>query len=211
ERGPIDLVLMDVQMPDMDGLEATAFIREREKETGAHVPIIGLTAHAIKGDRERCQQAGMDGYVTKPVQFRELLDAIAGLVPSPPAGPAGEAVETRPTQVCDWARSLRRVGGDKELLKGLVDDFVAGCPKLLSEIRRAVRGRDAEALERKAHALKGLVGYFHAEPAMDAARQLEAMAHEAKLDGAEEASNALQQEIGGLLLVLRDGNQKTDG
>jgi len=76
ERDPVDLVLMDVQMPNMDGLQATAAIREREKKTGAHVPIVAVTAHAMKGDEERCLEAGMDGYVSKPIQVRELEQAI---------------------------------------------------------------------------------------------------------------------------------------
>ena len=80
-RQVIDLVLMDVQMPEMDGFEATIAIRAAEQGTGRHVPIIAMTAHAMKGDRERCLEAGMDGYVAKPIQARELLQAIASYVP----------------------------------------------------------------------------------------------------------------------------------
>jgi CheY-like chemotaxis protein len=86
--GPFDVVLMDVQMPEMDGFEATAAIRHKEKTLGTHLPIVAMTAHAMKGDRERCLAAGMDGYVSKPIQARDLFDAIAGLVPAIVATPS---------------------------------------------------------------------------------------------------------------------------
>ena len=88
EQGAFDLVLMDVQMPEVDGFEATARIRARERAAGWHTPILATTAHALKGDRERCLAAGMDGYLAKPVQPRELIEAIARLTGSPPDGGA---------------------------------------------------------------------------------------------------------------------------
>jgi two-component system sensor histidine kinase/response regulator len=77
-----DVVLMDVQMPEMDGLEATARVREREKNTGTHIPIVAMTAHAMAGDKERCLQAGMDAYISKPLAVKELLATIEGVVPT---------------------------------------------------------------------------------------------------------------------------------
>ena len=88
DGGPFDVVLMDVQMPEMDGFEATAAIRAREAATGAHMPIIAMTAHAMKGDRERCLEAGMDGYVSKPIRPQELFDVLDGLVPAAVEGGA---------------------------------------------------------------------------------------------------------------------------
>src|SRR5262249_24412805 len=81
ERQPFDRLLMDVQMPEMVGFEATAEIRILERGTGRHLPIIAMTAHAMKGDRERCLESGMDGYVSKPIQARELLQAVAEFAP----------------------------------------------------------------------------------------------------------------------------------
>ncbi len=83
EKEEFDLILMDVQMPEMDGLEATACIRERERGTGRHIPIVAMTAHAIKGDREHCLQAGMDGYVSKPIEAKQLFQAIVDVTPMP--------------------------------------------------------------------------------------------------------------------------------
>jgi CheY-like chemotaxis protein len=80
ERESFDLVMMDVQMPEVDGFEATALIRERENGTGTHLPIVAMTAHAMTGDRERCLAAGMDSYVSKPIQSKELFEAIEKLI-----------------------------------------------------------------------------------------------------------------------------------
>jgi CheY-like chemotaxis protein len=82
-REPFDVILMDVQMPEMDGFEATAVIREKEKEKGGHIPIIAMTAHAMKGDRERCLDAGMDEYVSKPIRPQMVVDAIESVIEVP--------------------------------------------------------------------------------------------------------------------------------
>jgi CheY-like chemotaxis protein len=197
-----DVVLMDLQMPEMDGLEATAAIRQKEKATGRHLPIIAMTAHALKGDRERCLAAGMDDYVAKPIQAKELLAAVEGAVL--PAVETRESVpaEPRPEEVLDRVTALARVDGDAELLGELARLFLADTARLLSAVRQAVTRGDAKALEYAAHALKSSVGNFSAHAAFEAAARLEMSGHQGDLAEAQEAYAALQQEIERLKPVL---------
>jgi len=152
---PFDVVLMDVQMPEMDGLDATAAIRAREG-AGAHVPIVAMTAHAMEGDRERCLDAGMDGYVTKPVEAERLVEAVESAVGR-----------------FDPLAAAKRLGGDPRLLRELLELFLTDCPRMMSEIRKAIDASDAPALRHAAHALKGSVANFAAPRPVDAARRLE--------------------------------------
>ena len=198
DKEPFDLVLMDVQMPEMDGLEATAAIRERERGTARHVPIVALTAHAMKGDAEKCLAAGMDGYLAKPLQLRELTDAIARVLPGagrPGLGP-GAFVDGLPSSVrLDAARLLERVGGDRHALVRIVRTFRADYPKQLALLREAVAAGDAAALRRAAHALKGAVSNFAAAPATEAAMALQAMGERQDLGAARGALVRLELEI----------------
>jgi len=188
EEQVFDLVLMDVQMPEMSGLEAATAIREREKETGGLIPIIALTAHAMKGDREECMAAGMNDYLSKPIQPQELYEAIARLA-RPPAEPvpAADQIDRRP--------ALARAGGDPELLRDLIELFLDDCPKLLAEIDTAVLRRDSLTLQRCAHRLKGEVSIFDDGPAFEAADRLELIGRKADLHGAEEARDTLRREL----------------
>jgi CheY-like chemotaxis protein len=205
EKGAFDVVLMDVQMPEMDGLEATAAIRERERTTGGHLPIVALTAHAMKGDAERCLQAGMDAYLAKPLQPRELAAAIDGILGKPGApAPAGAVPVPAGPGVFDLARLLERVGGDKKALAELVRIFRADSPKRLALIRTAIRQGDAPALRSAAHALKGAVSNFAAPPATEAALRLQKMGNAGRLEGAEAALEQLEQEVETLLSALAD-------
>ena len=204
---PFDLVLMDVQMPVMDGMKATARIRRHEQENGGHIPIVAMTAHSMKGDRERCIDAGMDGYIAKPIQSETLLAEIAKFLPEL------ETIEVDTVQVdtpretavegpIDAADLLARVNGDRELLAELVELFRGDYPKLLEEIRSALGRGDAEALRHAAHTLKGAVGNFSAESAVEAARNLEDIGREDDLSGAEAAVHTLEQELEQLGSVL---------
>jgi signal transduction histidine kinase/HPt (histidine-containing phosphotransfer) domain-containing protein/ActR/RegA family two-component response regulator len=200
EREPFDLVLMDVQMPELDGLETTRRIRRRERDTGGHVPIVALTAHAMKGDRERCLEAGMDAYVSKPVHPQQLFQAIGTLAPVPAA--AGGTHEANGDAVWDPAAALARVGGDRELLGELTHLFLDECPKWLAEIHQALDAGDAAELRRAAHSLKGGLGHFGARSALDAAQCLEAMGRTGDLTQAGPAFARLEAALADLRPAL---------
>ena len=207
EKQTFDVVLMDVQMPEMDGLEATAAIRRREEGAGRRVPIIAMTAHAMKGDRERCLAAGMDGYVSKPIQPHELYGALAALVPAASAAPATVVSTSSPATgdggaIIDQAEALARVGGDWGLLKSLAEMFCDSYPAQLTELREAIGRGDGPTVCRLAHTLVGAVGIFGARPAVEAATRLETMGREGRLAGAEEAWERLDRAVAGLRPAL---------
>ena len=178
-RGTFDLVLMDVQMPVMGGLEATAAIRDAERASGTHLPIVALTAHAMHGDRERYLEAGMDGYVTKPIDGVELTRIIAQLVPAAAAqGPVpAAAVPVAPIAAGRPAfdeRFIRaRLGDNAQLFAKLVRLFLGDSPVRMRAMRRAINTGDGAALREAAHALKGAAANFAAIPVVEAARRLE--------------------------------------
>src|SRR6266849_2996371 len=204
-----DVVLMDIQMPEMDGLEATAVIRRRERAYGKHTTIIAMTARSMKGDRERCLGVGMDGYVAKPVRAEDLLTEIERHAapqaesPAEPAAPAPIAAPA-PDGVLDGTALLAQVEGDTELLAELVMIFLQDCPRLVGAVREAVARGDARALERAAHTLKGTVSNFAAPAATAAALRLEQMGREGNLAQAGEACAALEAEIERLKPLLED-------
>jgi signal transduction histidine kinase/CheY-like chemotaxis protein/HPt (histidine-containing phosphotransfer) domain-containing protein len=200
EEKAFDLVLMDLQMPEMGGFEATAVIREKERETGGHIPIIAMTAHAMKGDRKACLEAGMDDYVPKPVKAEALLGAIEGLVP-----PQQQTVDVKKEtdgKILDRETLLSRVDNDTELLKEIAGLFLESCPKLMADIQAAVSNRDMKGLERAAHTLKGSVSNFFAQEAVDAALQLESIARSGDTAQAEGALRELEEKIERLMPAL---------
>jgi CheY-like chemotaxis protein/HPt (histidine-containing phosphotransfer) domain-containing protein len=199
---PFDLVLMDIQMPEMDGLEATMTIRNQERVQGTHLPIIAVTAHAMQGDRERCLQAGMDGYVSKPIRPEELFQAIEHLVPSD-SGVITDTVEVVPTRVVfDQLALLARLDGDEELLQELVVLFLDDIPQRLGQLREAMICHNLPALAQAAHTLKGAVGNMCASRVFEAAQRLEDLAYAGDTQRAGEALVRLETEMTHLLPAL---------
>jgi signal transduction histidine kinase/CheY-like chemotaxis protein len=160
EKQIFDVVLMDVQMPEMDGFETTAAIREREKSTGKHIPIIAMTAHAMKGDKERCLASGMDEYLTKPIRGKDLFDIIEAFGTTA-SEHSSHGVNTEPVDVAfDGEALLARLDGSTELCGVLIETFLEESPQTLSAIKIAVERLDAAAIASAAHALKGAVANF---------------------------------------------------
>jgi len=195
-----DAVFMDVQMPEMDGLAATAAIRESEKSSGTHLPITAMTAHAMKGDRERCLESGMDGYITKPVRFSDIEQTLAAL----PVAPAAPSKPAKAAASWNRAEALDRIGGDEELLRDLCDIFLEESPKLLQKLHVALAAGDSDGVMRAAHSLKGESSYLGAGETSQAARQLEEMGRNKDLSRADATVAVLEREITGLHLHLKE-------
>jgi PAS domain S-box-containing protein len=194
-----DIILMDVQMPGMDGLEATDAIRERERGSDAHVPILAMTAHAMPGDRERCLRAGMDGYLSKPVRIGDLLRAVDHFAGRRESAFEQDAFESQVSDTgskrmgeLDYSAALARVGGDVDLLQELAGMFMEEYPKLLDEIRRGLAGRDAAVAGNAAHQLKGLLAQFGAEAARQAAYSVELPSRQGDLATASQNLQVLE-------------------
>ncbi|QDV17516.1 Signal transduction histidine-protein kinase BarA [Gimesia panareensis] len=216
-----DAVLMDVQMPTMDGLQATKMIREYEQEAEIHVPIIAMTAYAMRGDRDKCISAGMDNYISKPIDAPKLIRLLERLATKYPRRASltpetfgeellsvGESPEEETqnsagssekpgssSTVFDMAAALKRVGNDPEILNSMVEYFFEDAPVLLKEISRQTQVGDADELARAAHSLKGLCANFNANTAAEAAKAIEEMGYQGDLQDAPEAIPALKAEV----------------
>jgi DNA-binding response OmpR family regulator len=186
---------MDMQMPVMTGLEAVTKIRKQERVTGLHIPIIAMTAQAMEGDRKRCIDAGMDGYLAKPIRSRELLESIEGLMSSL-RGPFSVTPEPVPNGArLDREAMLEYVGGNPELLKSIVGLFLRNCPDLLMSIRSAIARSDSDALEMAAHNLRGSASNFLTTSAIRATTRLEQMGRDSQFLSAGDELSTLEKEI----------------
>jgi PAS domain S-box-containing protein len=194
-----DIVLMDIQMPEMDGMEATRAIRELEKKSGTHIPIVAMTAHAMRGDREKCLAGGMDGYVSKPISpaalFAEIERCTSG---SDRSSPAQDTSQEAAEQI-DRASLLERVEGDRELLAEMIHLFEEDAPKLIAAMRLALERRDMAVLERSAHSLKGAAGNLSAGATRAAALRLE---NDARSKDAESAAASFAEVERSVKLLL---------
>ncbi len=187
----IDLVLMDVQMPRMDGIETTVAIRKREKITGHHIPVIALTAHAMTGDRERCLQAGMDGYLIKPIQPTMLLEAIDRLQLVSARSKPPQALKV----ILDRTALLDRVEGDMQLLSEITELFFQNCGKLMAGARETMTSGSREGFAYQVHTLRGMFRNLSASAAQEAAGNLEELNLQEEPEKAEAMFAVLEQEV----------------
>jgi len=202
EKDTFDLVLMDVQMPEMDGFEATAAIRQREKDTGDHVRIIAMTAHAMKGDRDRCLAAGMDGYLAKPISAAELFKAVGALVPVSQKPKAAARTESSENDIFDRAEALARMDGDADLVEEITGVFLEEVPNQMAKIAEALEADDPARVQRQAHTLKGAAANIGAGAMRERAFQVELAAEAGDMRKARSRFSMLEQDLDRLTAAL---------
>ena len=205
-----DLVLMDIQMPEMDGIAATKEIRQQEKLSQGHIPIIAMTAHAMKGDRALCLDAGMDGYVSKPISPEEVEAAIFAAILGTPSVNNDASPATRQSKMqqgsevlWDMSATLERLGGDEILLQEVLDIFLDQAPEHLAALRLAVTQGIAETIETAAHSLKGELGYLGIPEISQRASDIEAMGRSKNVRGAASLLSPFEADVKGLLSSVR--------
>jgi CheY-like chemotaxis protein/HPt (histidine-containing phosphotransfer) domain-containing protein len=214
-----DLILMDVEMPEMDGFEATRTIRKQERRCGKHTPIIAMTAHALKGDRERCMEAGMDDYVSKPIRSNLLFQAIERVMSEPDPTDTGTCVtdigvaafdptSTDDSQVpgssIDWDEALREFQGNKRFLLSVTEGFLEEYPNMVAAVREPIEAGKPKSLKVAAHSLKGALRYFGPSVAVEHAYRLEQMGDNACMADAHSVFRALEAEIDRLVPEMED-------
>jgi signal transduction histidine kinase/CheY-like chemotaxis protein len=208
DKERVDLVLMDVQMPEMDGFEATELIRDREKGNGGHIPIVAMTAHAMKGDREKCLAAGMDDYMSKPIRAEDLFSVIEDLangsddkkkdVPAP-----SETVMPVAEDVFDLSKVLSSLDGDTALFEEIANLFLSVAADNIAKLREGVAKGDPGAVEEATHTLKGSAGQFGAKRTLDAVHRLELIGKNGTWREAETAQLDLEREIKALEKAMK--------
>ncbi len=199
-----DIILMDVQMPGMTGLEATAAIREHERTTGRRTPIVALTASAMTGDREACLAAGMDAYVAKPLRPDDLfspIDALCAPTDGTTAQPPAPAADGVPA--VNLTTLLAGFGGNRRLVQEVVDVFLEDAPAMFARLRDAAHASDGAAIAAAAHAIKGSAGLFSQGTAYQSARHVEQLARSGEVAKAEVACSNVEADASQLMAELR--------
>lgn len=198
-----DVVLMDVQMPEMDGFEATRMIRENESGSDQHLPIVAMTAHAMKGDRERCLEVGMDGYIAKPLHPTELFEVVENLgTTAEDASATDDRSLKSVVPAFDQKAALGNVGGDISMLREIIEIYLQECPGWMNAIREGVLQNDSTRVHRAAHTLKGAISTFGPTEARDLAFKLETMGKDKNLFGADQVLMQLEKAISDLRPAL---------
>ncbi|HXB20985.1 MAG TPA: response regulator [Candidatus Solibacter sp.] len=198
EKQQFDLVLMDIQMPKMNGFEATAAIRGKEQNAGRRTPVVAMTAHALKGDRDRCLAAGMDGYVAKPIRIRELFEVIedlGGIHSGVRLDDENGTTSLPHSEVIDEAALMASVEGSGEFLRSLIEAFWEESTRLAARAAEGIERRDLEEVAAAAHALKGATSAIEGQRAFQAAKKLENAAKEGNLQNVHEAMAVLDNEL----------------
>ena len=201
-RENVNVILMDVQMPETDGFEATKIIRENERQTGKHTPIVALTAHAMKGDREKCLECGMDDYLSKPIKPEELVKVLARYETASDVKKTVSENEDMSGSIVDKEELYGRLGDDSELLQELVEMFLEDYPPLLDKLKSAINNGDFESIERTAHTLKGSISNFAAHDAVKAAYEVESAGRSKGLTAAQSNLPLLEDQLDKLHAAL---------
>jgi CheY-like chemotaxis protein len=203
EKQTFDLILMDLQMPEIDGLQATSIIRKKEGKN-QHLPIIAMTAHTMQGVRERCLEGGIDEYISKPIDPRQLFDVLDRFLHGASQHHLQVCTAASESQVFDLNELLTRVDDDRELVYELVQLFLEDCPQRIDTLQAALEHRDIEQLAQTAHTLKGSAGNICAQSLYEAARHLEMLARKGDLQTAPASFVKLQQEMSRLRMVFKE-------
>jgi two-component system sensor histidine kinase/response regulator len=196
------LALIDVQMPEMDGFEATRAIRLEEQGTKRHLPIVAMTAHALKGDKERCLDAGCDGYLAKPIDSRSLYETVEGIVASNNLSAESSSPADQGEPIWEPSAALARVDGDLPFLKEMIQLFESNCPKWIAELDKAVRAGDAKSINKAAHSIKGVTATFCAKSATEQALLLETKGKNGDIENVAQDSLELKRRLDALVHAL---------
>jgi CheY-like chemotaxis protein len=215
QEGRFDVILMDIQMPEMDGHDATRAIRDLEAGTDQHIPIIAMTAHALKGDKEKCLAVGMDSYISKPIRAPLLYDKLADICDLPPAD-GSTPVEPSPAQpddvipnepadddAVDWEAALDVVGGDRELLDEILEAVIEECPRQFESLEKSISEQDSTTARRAAHTILGNMRAISAINAMDKAGMVEGLARDSEFDAMAEPVEVLRDATNSVYEAIR--------